>query len=383
MKQDSGSILPRQRRVGGGVLILVILAIVAIAPPPAADDNQPPPVTEMIFIAGGEFLMGKDGYADHSPAHQVRIDPFYLERHEVTNAQYLAFCTATEHKLPEYWEIGFHSGPDYPDHPVIGISWSDAVAYARWRDARLPTEAEWEYAARGGLAGMNYSHGDTLTAGLYAKSDDKGPIAVASCPPNGFGLHDMTRNVVEWVHDWYGNDYYRSSPVANPTGPGHGRERVIRGGGWHTGPYCSRVYYRHALKSNWLDYNVGFRCARYKGESAARELERIIGETGIGAALTAFGEMQAAEPGTYYLNETELNNLSYTLLGDEQVAEAIEILSLVVATFPHSYNAHDSLGEAYKTAGERELAIQSYRRSVELNPANGGGHRALEELEQE
>lgn len=220
---------------------------------------------EHVLIPGGEFCMGSDTQGDHSPAHQVRLDPFYIDRYEVTNARYLAFCKATGHRLPFFWEKhGFRCGPAFPDHPVVGVSWNDAVAYALWRGMRLPTEAEWEYAARGGLEGMEYPNGPTLEPadGNYSRSNTGGTIAVGSYPSNGYGLCDMQGNVVEWVWDYYDAGYYAVSPVLNPQGPAGGKFRVIRGGGWHTGPGCNRVYFRNALPPNWLDFNVGFRCAR-------------------------------------------------------------------------------------------------------------------------
>jgi sulfatase modifying factor 1 len=220
---------------------------------------------ELVLIPGGEFLMGADSKGDHSPAHSVRLDPFYLDRYEVTNAQYQRFCRATGRRLPQFWGLsGFRSGPGYPNQPVVGISWQDAVDYAAWSDQRLPTEAEWEYAARGGLAGMDFPNGNSLAPsdGNYARSGQGGPVPVGSYPPNGFGLHDMQGNVVEWVADFYDPAYYASSPVINPRGPETGRFRVIRGGGWHSGASCNRVYFRNALPPNWVDFNVGFRCAR-------------------------------------------------------------------------------------------------------------------------
>ena len=219
----------------------------------------------LVLIPGGAFLMGADSEGDHSPVHEVSIDAFYMDRHEVTNARYLRFCEATGHRLPDFWSMaGFRCGPDYPDHPVISVSWTDAVAYAEWCGRRLPTEAEWEYAARGGLAGMKYPRGDTLdpSDGNHNRSGKGGPVAVGSYPPNGYGLYDMQGNVVEWVWDYYAPDYYSSSPPANPQGPASGRFRVIRGGGWHSGPSCNCVYYRNALPPGWVDFNVGFRCAR-------------------------------------------------------------------------------------------------------------------------
>jgi len=222
---------------------------------------------EVILIPGGEFLMGKDGEGDCSPAHKVYVDSFYMDKYEVTNAQYAKFCEETGRGLPEFWGIKeFHNGPDFPNHPVVGISWRDAEGYAEWAGKRLPIEAEWEYAARGGLVDMNYPHGDELDSSQanYTLTDLEGTVAVGSFPPNGYGLHDMTGNVWEWVADYYAKDYYESSPRENPTGPEKGRFKVIRGGGWHSGPSCNRVYYRNALSPNWVDFAVGFRCVKDK-----------------------------------------------------------------------------------------------------------------------
>jgi formylglycine-generating enzyme required for sulfatase activity len=218
----------------------------------------------MVLIAGGEFLMGSERGED-SPVHKVYVGSFYIDTYEVTNAQYLAFCEATSHRLPMLWGMqGFRCGTDYPNHPVVTVSWVDAKSYAEWCGKRLPTEAEWEYAARGGIAGAPYPNGDTLTPsdGNYSKSDKRGSVAVGSYSPNGFGLHDMQGNVVEWVADWYDPDYYASSPAKNPEGPEFGKFKVIRGGGWHSGPSCNTVHFRNALPPGWLDFNVGFRCAR-------------------------------------------------------------------------------------------------------------------------
>lgn len=226
----------------------------------------------LVLIPGGEFLMGSGSDRDHSPVHRVCISPFLMEKHEVTNARYLEFCQATGHRLPAFWgKDGFRSGPDYPDHPVVGVSWHDAADFAAWSGQRLPTEAEWEYAARGGLVGKDYPNGDTLgpSEGNFSRSGKGGPVAVGSYPANGYSLRDMQGNVVEWVWDYYDAGYYASSPTLNPRSPEPVasrpepvRFRVIRGGGWHSGPYCNRVYYRNALPANWVDFNVGFRCAK-------------------------------------------------------------------------------------------------------------------------
>lgn len=217
----------------------------------------------MVLIPAGKFMMGSEDAPDTKPVHEVYIDAFYLDKYEVTNAQYKRFCDDTGRIYPEFWGMDrYRSGPDYPDYPVMGVSWTDAKAYAEWCGKRLPTEAEWEYAARGGLAGEKYPNGGSLdsTVANYWKSE--GPRSVGGYEPNGYGLYDVLGNVAEWCSDIYGYGFYAASPDSNPAGPEAGKFRVIRGGGWHTGPGCSTVVFRNGLRSNWKDFAVGIRCAK-------------------------------------------------------------------------------------------------------------------------
>jgi formylglycine-generating enzyme required for sulfatase activity len=228
-----------------------------------AGDVDSVQATPMVLIPAGEFLMGNSDGADSSPVHEVYLNAFYIDVHEVTNAQYFKFCRETGASLPEFWGMDvYRSGPDYPDHPVVGVSWSAAVAYAEWCGKRLPTEAEWERAARGGLVLRKYQGGDEIDSTIANYTKSPGPKPVCSYTPNGYGLCDMTGNVCEWCADYYRYDFYSSSPDSNPAGPETGKFRVIRGGGWHSGKSCCCVYYRNALPSNWRDFNVGFRCVR-------------------------------------------------------------------------------------------------------------------------
>ncbi len=230
---------------------------------PAGADHL---TSDLVLIPAAEFIMGKDNEGDCAPTHLVRLDSFYIAAHEVTNAQYFEFCRATDATLPEFWGMReFNSGPRFPHHPVVGISHREATAFAEWDGMRLPTEAEWEYAARGGLAGINYPTSDeiqTSQANYAVDSVATGTRAVGSYHANGYGLHDMPGNVFEWVADRYDAKYYETNPTDNPTGPEDGKLRVIRGGSWHSGPYCLRVYYRNALPRQWRDFGVGFRCAK-------------------------------------------------------------------------------------------------------------------------
>ena len=254
--------------MGEIILITAVFILAAFSIPGAEENNKSiGNNSDMVLIPAGEFIMGGDTEDDHLPAHKVYIDSFYIDKYEVTNAQFQKYCEETNAEYPEYWGMEeFHSGPDFPDHPVVGISWSEARDYAEWAGKRLLTEAEWEYAARGGLIDNNYSYGpesDTSKANYAVKGQKrKGCVPVGSYPPNGFGLYDMTGNVVEWVSDYYDKNYYKNSPNKNPSGPEDGKFKVIRGGGWHSGPYCTRVCFRNALRAGWRDIAVGFRCAR-------------------------------------------------------------------------------------------------------------------------
>jgi formylglycine-generating enzyme len=224
---------------------------------------------KMKLIPGGQFQMGKntDHPSDFGPAHQVKVDSFYMDEHEITNAEYFDFCKATGYRLPEFWgQDIFRSGEKFPDFPVVGVSWFDAASYAKWAGKRLPTEAEWECAARGGLVDNEYPNGNEFTIPLRRNTPDK-PwenliIKTETYDSNAFGLYDMSCNVWEWVSDFYSDSYYSQSQPVNPAGPAQGTLRVIRGGSWHSGAMCDKVYYRKCLPPVWVDFSVGFRCAK-------------------------------------------------------------------------------------------------------------------------
>jgi len=192
----------------------------------------------MVPIPAGCFMMGSDtGDSDERPVRGVCLDAFFMDEYEVTNREYGKFLAATNHERPEYWD---NSEFNQPDQPVVGVSWEDAVAYAKWAGKRLPTEAEWEYAARGGLKGKEYPWGDDFPVeqancgNLDAQHEWDGPSPVGSFEPNGYGLYDMAGNVWEWCSDWYG-DTYPSEKQTDPTGPASGEYRVLRGGCWLVG----------------------------------------------------------------------------------------------------------------------------------------------------
>ena len=196
----------------------------------------------------------EDGDDDESPVHTVYTDAFWMDEHEVTNAQFAAFLNdqgnqseggatwldeGDEDVLIEKSGGQWQAKSGYGDHPVIEVSWYGAQAYCKWADRRLPTEAEWEKAARGGLVKKKYPWGEedpVCTKGAengvqYSRCDGR-TVPVMSFAPNGYGLYDMAGNVWEWVADWYDSGYYKNSPFENPPGPTSGSYRVLRGGSW-------------------------------------------------------------------------------------------------------------------------------------------------------
>ena len=225
--------------------------------PSGAQDNS-----EMVRIPAGSFLMGSnDQWNDERPVHKVWIDEFLLDKFEVTNRRYAIFLTASRRAAPTYWE---DERFNRPEQPVIGVSWEDAAAFCKWAGKRLPSEAEWERAARGGLEGKTYPWGDGDPVGrawFGQTGDNAGPLRVGQLPPNGFGLHDMAGNVCEWCQDWGDENYYAHSEPKNPRGPRTGTERIARGGSWGPGEKFLRCALRYRFDPKSRHAYVGFRCA--------------------------------------------------------------------------------------------------------------------------
>ncbi len=196
---------------------------------------SPPP--GMVFVEGGTFQMGSNSESDEKPIHTVTVSSFFMDKTEVTQAEY--------RKVMGHNPSNF-SGCD--DCPVEQVSWYGAVAYAKKVGKRLPTEAEWEYAARGGnkSKGYRYSGSNNLDAVAWSRvnSGHNKTHPVAEKQPNELGLYDMSGNVWEWCSDWYSDSYYRSSPKSGPKGPNSGASRVFRGGGWSSSGNGCRVAIR-------------------------------------------------------------------------------------------------------------------------------------------
>jgi formylglycine-generating enzyme required for sulfatase activity len=323
------------------VVVLVVLGLAAAASFAVLNfpTESPPPPMKEVWVPGGEFTMGDEEFADARPLHAVRVPGFWMDETEVTNEQFAWFVkqtgyqtiaerTPTREEYPDappgrlaagsgvfnpakcppgpvcldcatWWEYRAGASWRHPEgpgsdlrgrekHPVVHIAWEDAAAYARWAGKRLPTEAEWERAARGGLEGRRYYWGDELSPGgrwmaniwqgdfpARDQGDDgfAGAAPVKSFPPNAFGLYDLAGNVWEWCADWYRPDYYAASPKDNPPGPessvdpdGHDEpKRVQRGGSFLCSDnYCVR--YRAGARGQGEPRtglsHTGFRCVR-------------------------------------------------------------------------------------------------------------------------
>lgn len=281
----------------------LVLAVLVLAAPAFAGAAGPASRDGMARIPGGTFVMGTDkGQPYEGPPHRVTVKPFALDTHEVTVGQFARFVRATGYRTEAerygwsgvfdvksaQWTRSQEASWRHPDgpgtpaparEPVTQVSWADAAAYCKWAGKRLPTEAEWEFAARGGKD-HTYVWGDHLRPagrpvanwwqGAFPRHNtvEDGYLRrapVGRFPPNAYGLYDMAGNVWEWTQDWFAQNGYPAGPQVDPNGPQSGTEKVIRGGSW----MCSENYctgYRLAARSHSAPdsglNNLGFRCAR-------------------------------------------------------------------------------------------------------------------------
>jgi iron(II)-dependent oxidoreductase len=210
---------------------------------------------DFVTVAAGPFVMGwSAGPPDEAPPHDVWLDAFLIARTPVTNADFGAYLAATGAVPPAFWG---RPGFDHPHQPVVGVAWDEAVAFATWAGARLPTEAEWEKAARGGLAGATFPWGEHRPAERFTA-----PPIVGETPANALGLTDLSGVCHEWCADWFEGAYYARSPARDPRGPATGTRRVSRGGAWrHANPW-SPVAHRSSLPPHLRYSDYGVRLAR-------------------------------------------------------------------------------------------------------------------------
>lgn len=230
---------------------------------------------DMVLIPAGEFSMGfQEGDEDERPVHTVVLNAFWIDRYEVTNGQYQAFLEAMKYPPPLYWGDSRFKGSE---HPVVGVAWGDADAYCRWAGNRLPTEAEWEKAARG-TEGRLYPWGNKFDRARlnwrghadYARDPDPATDGYVFTAPVGsyadgvsvYGIHDLLGNVWEWCADWYDENAYETHAAQNPKGPSEGLTRVLRGGAWIDYQSNLRTTNRMRAFPTLKHMDIGFRCAK-------------------------------------------------------------------------------------------------------------------------
>lgn len=234
----------------------------------AADSVHHAPESPMVRVPEGWFLMGSEAGLDcERPVHRVWVDAFEMAACQVTNAEYGRFVAECGHPEPVEWK---HANFAHPQQPIVAVSWFDARAFCEWLSRRtggryrLPTEAEWERAARGGAEGKLFPWGDSPPQQLpdYASRWRTGPEPVARYAPNAFGLFDMCENVHEWCEDWFDAAYYQVSPERNPQGPAHGVRRSSRGGSWRHHVKASKCHTRSSIPPEFRYADYGFRVVR-------------------------------------------------------------------------------------------------------------------------
>lgn len=279
----------RPYRTGWGVAGLLLVGLLTVgAADPSKDGPSGGPApggptgkdgASMLVIPEGEFLMGSnDGAANERPEHKVWLKRYAIDQYEVTISLYAKFLESAKHGAPPTWDD--EAVTSAGNRPAVGLTWPDAEAYCRWAGKRLPTEAEWEKAARG-TDGRRYPWGHMqpfvdianynrgvwvsdaitlvpVTSGLEGMSVRHGTKEGGKSP---YGLFHMAGNAAEWVADWYDREYYQKSPARNPTGPAAGEKRVIRGGSWADVPMGIRTTMRISAEPEFQDRTIGVRCA--------------------------------------------------------------------------------------------------------------------------
>jgi len=250
-----------------------------------SSDITDPHGVSMRLVPAGEFTMGSDAddalaecqkyssgcdrgwYVDEEPPHTVSLDAFYIDTYEVTNALYADCVNEGACRPPAQSSTDTHPGyygeAEFDDFPVLYVDWNMATTYCEWRGARLPTEAEWEKAARGtdGRAFPWGQEADDTYANYGVANGDTTRVGEYESGKSAYGVYDMAGNVWEWVSDWYAERYYQNSPASNPTGPDSGDGKVVRGGSWYDTAELIRTSVRNRFDPEEAQNNFGFRCA--------------------------------------------------------------------------------------------------------------------------
>ncbi|MCX5641660.1 MAG: SUMF1/EgtB/PvdO family nonheme iron enzyme [Candidatus Omnitrophica bacterium] len=216
----------------------------------------------MVLIPAGQFLMGShsgEGVNNEHPQRKVFLSAYYIDKYEVTVAQYRDFCRTTGRNMPTAPSWGW-----IETHPIVSVSWNDATAYANYYGNRLPTEAEREKAVRAGSKTKYYfgdNEADLNDCAWYSINSGNQTHPIGAKKPNPFGLYDMYGNAWEWCSDWYDPNYYTGGPKNDPPGPASGNLHSVRGGGWGYAADSCRSEVRNGLKPSYWDSCLGFRCA--------------------------------------------------------------------------------------------------------------------------
>jgi len=280
-----------------GVSVAVMAGAITVAT--AAD--MPTSEKDMVLIPKGEFTMGSSEHSDEAK-HQVVLDAYLIDKFEASNARYKEFMKAAGHPAPAYWD---DPRLNKPSHPVVGVSWTDASAFCKWEGKRLPTEAEWERAAKGPDGDNHYPWGHTLDQKKANYGQNVGRTTPVDSYPDGvsgFGVYNMAGNVFEWVEDWYDLTYYKNSPAMNPRGAekgynfaNQGPVRVLRGGSWlapETSLHTSHRFWNQP-DNNSYGVGLGFRCA--KSAQTVSDEAAQAGRDSFVQALVAMGAEKHAD----------------------------------------------------------------------------------------
>jgi len=215
----------------------------------------------MVYVEGGSFMMGSNqGTNREKPVHKVVVKSFLIDRCEVTVAKYRQFCSETGKEMPEMPAWGW-----IDDHPIVNITWDDANNFAQWAGKRLPTEAEWEYAAQGGKKSKNYNYSGSNSISeiaWWSENADRKTHQIAGKDPNELNIFDMSGNVWEYCSDWYASDYYAKGESQNPQGPNTGTYKIIRGGAWSIESFFARIRMRSFVEIGFYSDRNGFRCVK-------------------------------------------------------------------------------------------------------------------------